>query len=88
MERERERERERKRERVRARVCVRARAAGREGTRQRSGYGTMLQVGRSRVRNPMRRIHFFSIYLIFPAVLDPAWRLLGPNRNKYNVSGE
>jgi hypothetical protein len=31
----------------------------------------MLQAGRSRVRNPMRRINFFLIYLIHPAALCP-----------------
>jgi hypothetical protein len=33
--------------------------------------GTMLQVGRSRIRDPMRWKFFFSIYLILPAAVGP-----------------
>jgi hypothetical protein len=52
----------------------------------------MLQAGKSRVRDPMKRIKFFSIYLILPAVLGPEVYSTS-NRNEYqkernNVSGE
>jgi hypothetical protein len=34
------------------------------------GGGTMLRAGRSQVRDPMKQIIFFSVYLILPAALD------------------
>jgi hypothetical protein len=53
---------------------------------------SILQVGRSRVRDSVRSSKFFSVCLILLAVLDP-WDHLASNRNKYqkhtnNVSGE
>jgi hypothetical protein len=61
------------------------------GRRLLSGYGTMLQAGRSRIRFPMKGIQF-SIYIIFPAALGPKVHLAS-NRNQYQkqenyVSGE
>jgi hypothetical protein len=52
----------------------------------------MLQAGRSRVRDPMTSLNFFSIYLILPAALDPG-AYSASNRNEYqkqkdNVSGK
>jgi hypothetical protein len=58
------------------------------GTRYRSGWGAMLQAGRSRVRGPMRWINFFG--LPNPSSRTRPW---ASNRNKYqkqknNVTGE
>jgi hypothetical protein len=52
----------------------------------------MVQAGRSRVRDPMRSLIFFSIYVILPSALGPGVRSAS-NRNEYqkqknNVSGE
>jgi hypothetical protein len=52
----------------------------------------MLQAGKSRVRDPMKCMNFFSIYLILPAALAPGVHST-PNRNEYKkqkkkVSGE
>jgi hypothetical protein len=54
------------------------------------GSGTVLQAGRSQVRNPMRSINVL-IYLILPTVLGPGV-YSASNRNEYhrqknNVSG-
>jgi hypothetical protein len=53
--------------------------------------GTMLQAGKSRVRDPIKRMKF-SIYLILPPALCPGFYPTS-NRNEYqkqknNVSGE
>jgi hypothetical protein len=51
----------------------------------------MLQAGRSRVRDPMRLIIFFSFYLILPASLGPGHYSASngvPEAKKNNVSGE
>jgi hypothetical protein len=55
------------------------------------GQGTMLQAGRSRVRDPMRLPHF-SIFLILPAAVGPRVHSVS-NRIEYhkqenNVSEE
>jgi hypothetical protein len=51
----------------------------------------MLQAARSRVRDPMKRISYFSIYLIVPASLGPGL-YSASNRHEYqkqkNISGE
>jgi hypothetical protein len=54
--------------------------------------GTMLQARRSRVRDPIKSMHFFSIYVILSAALGPGVHSAS-NRNEYqkqksNVSGE
>jgi hypothetical protein len=48
------------------------------------GLGTVLQVGRSLVRFPMKSLNF-SIYLILPAALCP-WVDSASNRNEYQES--
>jgi hypothetical protein len=56
-------------------------------------WGSMLQAGRSQVRDPMMWMHFFfSIYLILPAALGPGV-YSASNRNEYqkqknNISAE
>jgi hypothetical protein len=52
----------------------------------------MQQTGRSRVRNSMRRMNVFFIYLILPAATGPGVHSAS-NKNEYqkrenNVSGE
>jgi hypothetical protein len=42
----------------------------------------MLQAGRSQVRDPMKSLNFFLIYLILPAVLGPGV-YSASNRNEY-----
>jgi hypothetical protein len=49
------------------------------------GWGTMLHVGRSRFRVPMRWIS--SVYLILPAALWP-WIDFASNRNEYQESSK
>jgi hypothetical protein len=52
----------------------------------------MLQIGRSWVRDMMRSLNYFSIYVIIPVALDPGV-YSASNRNEYqkqkiNASGE